>query len=425
MAARWLRLLVLAPALALGAAGQMSAIHPAGLPPQQPDPVTWQSLPHGGLNGLVTALAAAGNNLYVGGFFTETADGQVQNLNGIALLSGGQWVALPHHGLNAPVAALAVLGSDVYAGGYFTETADGALTNLNYVARLSSDGWHPLEDNGLNSDVTALAAHGSDLYVGGFFDQSAGGAVKDLNLIAKYSGGHWVALPNKGLYTFFVLHAFWVNAIAFNGNDMVVSGGITATEDLTVQNMIGIAKLSGGTTWSALPDVGLARIFPPRIPTSLAYVGNDLYAAGTFTSTTDGAVPNLNGIARLSNGVWSPLPHDGFRRDPNTGDAYVVAARGADLYVGGPFTQTADGLVQNLNSIAEFSGGAWQALPEHGLRPAEGYGVDAITFAGNNLYAGGAFTETADGTVQNLGNIAVLAVPPLASYSLYLPLVSR
>ena len=89
--------------------------------------------------------------------------------------------------------------------------------------------------------------------------------------------------------------------------------------------------------------------------------------------------------------------------------------------MGGGFTHTADGAIENLGHIAKFSGGVWSPLPDNGLN---GY-VDAITFIGNDLYAAGYFTETVDGAVQNLNAIAVLSLPPLANYPLFLPLVSR
>ena len=56
---------------------------------------------------------------------------------------------------------------------------------------------------------------------------------------------------------------------------------------------------------------------------------------------------------------------------------------------------------------------------------ARGYGVQAITFAGDYLYVGGLFTHTAGGAVQILGNIVVLAAPPLVNYPVYLPVVQR
>jgi hypothetical protein len=84
----------------------------------------------------VRALAVSGSDLYVGGAFTQTADGAVTNLNNIAKFSGSAWSALPNNGLNDSVNALAVSGSNLYVGGQFTQTTDGAVTNLNRIAKL-------------------------------------------------------------------------------------------------------------------------------------------------------------------------------------------------------------------------------------------------------------------------------------------------
>jgi hypothetical protein len=45
---------------------------------------------------------------------------------------------LPNNGLGGEVDALAVSGSDLYVGGYFGQTADFAVHNLNFIAKLSS-----------------------------------------------------------------------------------------------------------------------------------------------------------------------------------------------------------------------------------------------------------------------------------------------
>jgi hypothetical protein len=305
---------------------------------------------------------------------------------------------------------------------------------LSYVARLTggaAGAWFPLADGGLNSDVRALAVHGSDLYVGGFFYRSANGAFQDLNAVARYGNdGMWHALPHKGLYNIshpFDIHCCFVDAFAFTGNDLVVGGIFTATEDFAVQNMGGLARLSNGTTWSALPNQGLGLDMPfAHYVRSLAYVGSDLFAAGTFTRTTDHTVPNLNGVARQSgsDGMWHALPNNGFLNG-NFGGAYALAPRGFDLYVGGSFTQTTNGPGPNVNGITALSGGAWQPLPDGGIRSGFGIGVQAIAFVSDTLYVGGDFTETAGGAVKNLGNLAALGVPPLANYALYLPLAKR
>ena len=82
-------------------------------------------------------MALSGSILYVGGQFSQTADGAVTSLNNIAKFDGANWSALPNHGLNNDVYALAQSGTTLYAGGQFSQTADGTVTNLNNIARLN------------------------------------------------------------------------------------------------------------------------------------------------------------------------------------------------------------------------------------------------------------------------------------------------
>ena len=103
-----------------------------------PDTDPWSVLAPDGLNGIVTTLAVMGNDLYVGGEFTQSADGTVTNLNHIARYRGGAWSAVAHNGLDLYVNALAVNESDLYVGGNFTQTADGMVTNLNNIAKFVS-----------------------------------------------------------------------------------------------------------------------------------------------------------------------------------------------------------------------------------------------------------------------------------------------
>ena len=96
---------------------------------------------------------------------------------------------------------------------------------------------------------------------------------------------------------------------------------------------------------------------------------------------------------------------------------------GSDLYVGGQFGQTGDGTLTNLGYIARYdiTANAWNALPKHGLNRW----VYALAVSGSDLYVGGDFTQTGDASpLTNLGNIArgALAVPEI---NVYLPLVYR
>ncbi len=58
------------------------------------------------------------------------------------------WTSLANNGLSNTVYALAVNGSDLYVGGEFTQTADGNVTDLNHIAKYNGGAWSPLAHNG-------------------------------------------------------------------------------------------------------------------------------------------------------------------------------------------------------------------------------------------------------------------------------------
>jgi trimeric autotransporter adhesin len=373
--------------------------------PAAPNADTWSPLAHSGMDSDVLALAVMGSDLYVGGIFSNTADGAIANLGNIAKYSGGTWSSLAHNGLNNDVYALAVIGNDLYVGGLFQQTKDGLVNNLSNIARYTPDTntWSALAHNGLNGQVDALTANGNDLYVGGEFLQTQDG-VTVLNHIARYSSGAWSAFAHNGVNN-------WVGALAVNGSDLYAGGAFTTTYDGAVTNLNHIARYNGGA-WSALANNGLnANVF------SLAVMGSDLYVGGAFSQSADETVKNLNYIARYSGSAWSALAHNGL----NSGVVDALAVIGSDLYVGGYFTQTKDGTVKNLNYIARYSGGAWSGLAHNGLNSF----VNTLAVSGSDLYAGGDFAQTFDGTVTNLNYIARLGISVAPGHLCYLPLVTR
>ena len=264
------------------------------------DGTNWTALANRGLNGAVTSLAVAGTDLYVGGVFTRTKDDS-QTLNYVARYGGGAWHPLSHNsdiGLNAWVSALAVLGPDLYVGGAFTETKEGQVKDLHHIARYNNGTWSALPGKGLNSGVSVLATMGSDLYVGGNLSGTFDGSM-DLHHIAKFSGGTWSALPGNGLND-------GVSAFAVSGSDLYVGGNFTGTRDDSVLNLNKVAEFSGGT-WSALPGNGLN-----SEALALTAVGTDIYVGGGFGSSMNHAYPDLNNIARLSGDAWHALANKGL-----------------------------------------------------------------------------------------------------------------
>jgi hypothetical protein len=133
----------------------------------------------------------------------------------------------------------------------------------------------------------------------------------------------------------------------------------------------------------------------------LAVSGSDLYVGGYFVRTGDGTLTSLGRIARYDTtaGTWNALPNQGLN---NT--VLALAMSGSDLYVGGYFDQTGDGTLTNLGRTARYdtTAGTWNALPNQGLNDD----VFALAVSDSDLYVGGDFAQTGDGALTNLGRIA-------------------
>jgi hypothetical protein len=124
------------------------------------------------VNGDVTALALAGDTLYLGGPFDRintTGGGAVRNHLGAVDSTSGDVLPFDPN-VNGPVRALQVDGGTLFAGGAFT-TVNGtearqrlaALDRLTGAAR----SWRADAD----APVNALALHGRTLFAGGPFTQ--------------------------------------------------------------------------------------------------------------------------------------------------------------------------------------------------------------------------------------------------------------
>jgi N-acetylneuraminic acid mutarotase len=370
----------------------------------------WNALPNQGLQGVndrVSALAAVGSDLYVGGLFGETGDGSLTNLGSIARYDtlAGTWHALPNQGLGGTVSAMALDGSDLYVGGAFGQTGDGSLTSLGNIVRYDTVAgtWHALPNQGFDNTVLALVISGSDLYAGGYLRQTDDESLTGLGCVARYDtvAGTWHALSNQGLGGGSPPVPGYpptprVYAMAVSDGDLYVGGDFDYTGDGSVTNLGHVARYDTTTgTWHALPNQGL------RGPVSaMALDGSDLYVGGSFTRTDDGTLTGLGRIARydITAGTWHALPNQGLNDDVR-----ALAVSGSDLYVGGEFTQTDDGTLTSLGRIARYdtTAGTWNALPNQGLNDE----VRALAVSGSDLYVGGEFTQTGDGSLTNLGNI--------------------
>ena len=280
------------------------------------------------------------------------------------------------NGISGTVFAVAV-GAEgiIYVGGSF-RTAGGVIANR--IAKWDGNDWSTL-GSGFNSQVKAIAISGNDVYVGGSFFY-LGDNVTGAYYIAKWDGSNWEALgdgDNNGLDGS-------VNTIAVSGSgEIFVGGSFTKAGGNPASN---IAKWNPATSsWSAL-GVGLNNtVF------ALAINGSgDVYAGGSFT-TAGGNSASYIAKWNTTTSSWSALGA-GLNNI-----VYALAASGSDIFVGGNFSQLGDNTGAYYR-IAKWNGNSWSALGG-GMTNAGNNQVYSIAINGSDVYIGGNFNTTNNGTV--------------------------
>ena len=358
------------------------------------DDNSWSAL-GSGVNDVVTTLAVNGNDLYVAGSFTNA--GGVSGRNRIAKWAIGgsddsSWARLGS-GVSGSVRALAVHGNDLYVGGSFTNA--GGVSGRNRIARWTIGGsddssWAAL-GSGVNDTVLALAVKDNDLYVGGNFTRAGGvsGRTPGHNRIAKWAIGggddsSWSALGSGVSYSAY--------ALAMKGNELYVGGNFTSAGGISDRNYIAKWAVAGSDdrSWSAIGSgVGLNnRVY------SAVIAGNDLYVGGSFTSA--GGVAGRNYIAKWDGAEWTALGSG------VNGRVRILLVNQNDLYVGGDFTSA--GGVWSRNRIAKWVIGGSDDSSWSALGSGVSGEVAALAMKDNDLYVGGNFTSA--GGVSGRNRIA-------------------
>jgi hypothetical protein len=142
-----------------------------------------------------------------------------------------------------------------------------------------------------------------------------------------------------------------------------------------------------GAQWNVIGQAGGP---PLAIVYDMAFVGNNLYVAGSFTNVNG---VTANGVAKWDGANWSST---GF-----TGSAFALAVSGNTLYVAGGFTNaTADGSI--ATNIASWDGSAWHELGGGLGTPSGSLQVASLAVQGGLVYAGGTFSKSGSLAMTNL-----------------------
>ena len=323
------------------------------------DGSNWSTV--GGFSGYAYALLVAGNQLYVGGRFTNT-------IGSVTITNIGYWDGAWHalgNGLGKSgdtVGALALTNGLLYAGGLFTNSGPMALTNL---AVWNGSTWAGV-GGGINGQVMSLVFKGADLYAAGMFSKAGSTTA---NYVAKWDGANWSPL-GSGLSG-----GLGALSLAVLGDRLCVGGYFTSAGGAACTNF----AVWDGTSWLApLTNIsgGGSCAF-----SRLATLDGILYVGGLFTILNGVFV---NQFAAWDGTHWMPV---GNPDRINGLYALNVRALGTDdsnVYAGGSFTYAGQVLA---NRVARWDGSRWHALGS-GVNGT----VTCLALSGNNLYVGGSFT---------------------------------
>lgn len=399
-----------------------------------------------GANNAVYTIAAKGNWVYAGGFFT-TIGGQTRlRIAALQIADGSNaGTADPSWApdANNTVFSVAANSTRVYIGGQFTTLATGPTTTIgrSRIAAISlatgstaasiDAAWNP----GANNTVYTIAASDAQVFAGGWFSTIGGATRSGLALLAPangvnagtadatwnpaptgalaggsrivrtlvldgtklYAGGAFTSIGGQSRSNLAVLSttgtgtadATWdpdlnnqVNAIAVYGNTVYAGGAFSSIKAQNRNNLAAVDSLGNVTAWNPNPDEDVS---------ALAYSGGKVYAGGDFNSIggkTSSRVAALDAVTGNLDASWSsPIV---------SGSLSALAVGNGKVYIGG-WISTVDGVTRNNLAALDAVTGSLDTT----WNPDANDQILALAFSGNAVYIGGRFTTLAGGTVRN------------------------
>jgi hypothetical protein len=341
-------------------------------------------------NSTVWSIKVVGDDVYVGGAFTDfagiAAADRIAKWNG----STNTWEALAPAGATdgaitaGTVYTIAVSGDVVYVGGRYTvDTGAVDCNNLTYFT-ISTQTWAGFGEcpdaqlipvNPTNSVYNIYADEsGGSLYVGGKF-----ASVNGDPLIAYAMVGQWSACVGSVFTT-----------CGASVPEVTVCGGVSVSCAVAVPNV-----------WSPLGDNGSGgTALSDFVSTFAAHPDGGILVAGNFGAA--GGVTGANSNARYD----ATLTPAWYAQDTPSVTMYGALRSGSDLYVSGW-----------EGAHLRTAGNTWRSLCSTQLGVASAtYGSMAVTSSGlllvggNNLYAcdtavGGQATQISNATgVRTMAN---------------------
>jgi PASTA domain-containing protein/beta-propeller uncharacterized protein DUF5122 len=386
-------------------------------------------------NGTVSAIARAGNTIYLGGNFSEVGP-RTGPFAAIDATTGKTVAGLPKASGGGVDAVAGDGASGWYIGGYFTHVGGVARNGLAHI--LANGSVDAAFNPNPNGQVDALMYFGATLYVGGDFTSIGGQTRHDLaQLDASGSATSFNPAPDRPVQalaahsgtplhpsTLFVggdFHSIGGQARAgiaeldLSGNALSWNpgeGGAVSALAVTGSGLAPLHVYAGGQFqaiggqplryFAELDATGAATSFNPNADgtvSAIAVSGSTVYASGYFRSLSGqtrnyiGAVDSTTGAATS----WNP-----------DADLYVtsLAVSGSTVYAGGSFASIGG---QNRNHLAALDATTGAATA---WNPDASGGVEALAVSGTDVYAGGRFASIGGSARSNLAAISAATGAP-------------
>lgn len=332
----------------------------------------------------VSSISSINGSIIATGDFKK-ADNKI--VNGITFWSGygwepfglGMWYASIDDSLGSVYKVVFYEGI-LFGGGIFVGAGGSVINDSQHFASSISkwDGtdWYPLTPppapSGVNSTCTSLLPYNNNLYLGGIF----GIAFDSSDTISAHGIAKWndTVFSSVGYLASNYGLGYWWPMSFIEYNNKLTIGGFFNSIDSSPFGTYGFVATWNDTIWDTLGTGLNAPVY------CFTVFNGELYAGGEFTATADG-IP-ANHIAKWNGTQWLAVG-EGLN---DTVLTLCVDSLNNKLIAGGKFTQT--GLGQPAKHIAEWTGTNWQEIGG-----GTNDNVWAVFAKDSNLYVGGEFTQ--------------------------------
>ena len=333
------------------------------------------------------------SSVYAGGAFTSVGGQPRSRLAALDTTTGTVTGWNPDVGspLQRSVSALAASGSTIYVGGSFLAMGGQPRTNLASVdaATGAQTDWNPRAD----ATVQALSASRQTVYTGGEFSTIGGQRGRALAALDATTGTatNWNPDPKGGAYLGRIL------TLAVAGTTVYTDGNFASIGGQPHHNLAALnAKTGAATDWNPDPTGGttveqngilLGETDTLATSTDAIYVGGDLTTIGGQPRNNLAAIDATTGTAT----DWNPNP---ARADQASHAVFINALAVADstIYVRGAFTTIGSQPRRDLAALDATSGAATDWNP-NGPDSSPTAIASALAVSGPTLYAGAGFSS--------------------------------